>query len=76
MGILRCINVGDPDGGGPSPAELHEAAQLQIADALVMQRALFCCDGIPNSDVILGLYQSLGPEGGLVGGSYNMSIGI
>jgi len=76
MGILRCITIGDPDGTGPSPQELVDAAQLQIADALVMQQALFCCDGVPNKDVILGLYQSLGPEGGLVGGSYNMSMAV
>ena len=76
IGILRCISVGSADGDGPTPQELQDAAQLQIADALLMQRALFCCDGVPNKDVVLGTYQSLGPEGGLVGGAYTMSMAV
>jgi hypothetical protein len=76
MGILRCISVGSADGASPSPAELLAATQLQIADALVMQKALVCCDAIPPKDVILGVYQSIGPEGGLVGGSFPMSMGV
>lgn len=76
MGMLRCIEVGGEDGSPPSAAELLAASQLQVADALLMQRALYCCTAIPQKEVILGTYQSLGPEGGLVGGAYSISMGV
>ena len=76
IGIIRCISVGDEQGNPPPPSELLAAAELQIADAMLMHRAVYCCDAIHPGDVILGQYQSLGPEGGLVGGSYFMSMGV
>jgi len=76
MGMMRCISVGDDQGNGPTPAELLDASELQIADALLMHRALYCCDAIPGRDVILGPYQSLGPQGGLIGGSYGISMAV
>jgi len=76
MGMLRCISAGDSLGNPPSPEELLAASELQIADALVMHRAVYCCDTIPPRDVILGQYQTIGPSGGLVGGFFNMSMAI
>jgi hypothetical protein len=76
MGITRCMSVGDEQGNPPPAAEMLAAAELQMADAYIMQRALYCCDAIPAKDVILGLYQPLGPEGGLIGGLFTMSMGV
>lgn len=76
MGVLRCISAGDEFGNPPTPEEYLAAAELQVADLLIMQRALFCCDAIPQRDVILSQYQPIGPEGGLVGGAYTMSMAV
>jgi hypothetical protein len=76
MGITRCMSVGDEQGNLPSPAQQLAAVELQVADALIMQRALYCCDAIPHKDVILGQYQTIGPEGGLIGGTFTMSMAV
>lgn len=76
LGIMRCISVGDERGNPPTPDELLAATQLQIADSLVMQRAVLCCDAIPPSEVILSNYTPLGPAGGLVGGMWTLSMGV
>lgn len=76
IGIMRCIPVGDAMGNPPTPDEMLAAAELQVTDALIMQRAMFCCDAIPQRDVILGQYQTLGPDGGLVGGSFPFSMAV
>jgi hypothetical protein len=75
IGILRCISVGDQQ-EGPTPTELVEAAQLAVADALLIQKAVYCCEGVLTRDVVLGLYTAIGPEGGLIGGAYNLSLGV
>lgn len=76
MGIMRCISIGnDVTGELPSAAELLEAAQLQFADALVMRKALFCCDAIPTKEGIMTVYTPAGPMGGLVGGTVTVSLG-
>jgi hypothetical protein len=75
MGILRCISVGDEVGNLPSPGELLEATQLQIADAMVMRKAVYCCDAIPSKEAILATYTPNGPLGGLVGGTMIVSMG-
>ena len=76
VGILRCISVGNAQGGPPEPAELLAAAELAIADALLMWKAVLCCPAYTGHDVILGQYQPIGPEGGLVGGVFNLSMGV
>lgn len=76
VGMLRCMSVGDERGNLPSDLEQHEAVALQMADAMVMLKALLCCDAIPSGDVIIGQYQTLGPEGGLVGGFFTLSMAV
>jgi hypothetical protein len=76
LGIFRCISIGDETGAPTTPAELLAAAQLQIADSLVMQQAVYCCAAIPPKEVIMSAYTPLGPAGGLVGGTWALSMGL
>lgn len=76
VGILRCMSVGDERGNLPSPQEQTDAVELQMADMLVMWKAILCCSAIPSGDIILGQYQPLGPEGGLVGGAFTLSLAV
>lgn len=76
VGILRCMSVGDERGNPPSAQEQHDAAELQAADAMVMWKALLCCQAIPHGDVILSRYTPIGPEGGLVGGLIQVALAV
>jgi hypothetical protein len=78
MGIMRCMNVGDDLGNPPPVEDLVAAVELQVADMLIMQRALYCCAAIPAKEILLGVYQPLGPEGagGLVGGTWSFQMGV
>lgn len=75
MGILRCFTLGDETGRGPDPQQLLASTQLQVADSVVMQKAMLCCN-VPSKEFTLNTYQPLGPAGDLVGGSWTMSIGL
>lgn len=74
LGIMRCIEVGDGL-DGPTAEQLLESSQLQIADMLIMQRAIYCCPSLPNKEMVVGPYIPAGPLGGLVGGSIRISVG-
>jgi hypothetical protein len=75
VGILRCIRI-EEEGGVLPAEEMLEAVQLQIADMLTMQQALKCCGSLNNEDFVLGQYAPIGPMGGLVGGTWLISIGL
>jgi hypothetical protein len=76
LGIMRCITVGDERGAGPTSADLLAAAQLQYADALVMRKAVLCCDAFFWREAIMTTYTPLGPGGGMVGGTWMVQVGI
>jgi len=75
VGILRCMSVGDERGNLPSAREQRDAVDLQMADSVVMLKALLCCEAFDSDVVIVGQYQPLGPQGGLVGGMFQASMG-
>ncbi len=74
IGMLRCMTVGDERGNMPSPQEQTDAFELQMADLMVMWKAILCCNAFPGKDILLSQYQPAGPEGGLVGGTFTISI--
>lgn len=74
VGIFRCISVGDQRNPVPTPAELLAATEQQVADAYTMQRAIVCCPAFSSKDMILGAYQPTGPSGGLVGGTFQVTL--
>jgi len=75
MGILRCFSLGDESGRGPTMSQLMYSTRLQVADSVVMQKAILCCNLSPK-EFVLNTYTPLGPAGDLVGGSWQMSIGL
>lgn len=74
VGIMRLYSVGDSRGNPPTPMQSREAAALQIIDAQTMLAAITCCDEISSRDYVVGSYDPLGPEGGVVGGIWTISI--
>jgi hypothetical protein len=71
IGIVRCASLPDEDGSPPSEADLLADTQIQVADMLVMRRAVVCCVG---SDHLLRAYTPIGPDGGVVGGVWAVSL--
>jgi hypothetical protein len=74
IGILRCVSVSDDQGNPPDPTDLQANAALQVADAMALRKAAACC--APEKDFILGGYTPVGPAGGLVGGTWAMSLQV
>lgn len=73
IGALRCIRI--EENGLALPAdEMLEAVRLQRADMLAIMRAIMCCDGLDSNQYSLGAYTPVGPEGGIVGGFWLLSV--
>jgi hypothetical protein len=73
VGVVRCLDAGD-EGEAPSPESMAESARLQAADMLAMWRAIACCR--TSKDWIMGQYQPYGPEGGMVGGTFQIAMTV
>lgn len=75
VGIMRCYqSARDERGNPPTLAYVAEATAQQVLDAEVMYKAISCCDDISSHDLVVGTYQPLGPEGGVVGGFWMLSM--
>lgn len=74
MGILRCAPSPDSDGTPPSMAAQWEATRLQLADMAAMYAAVRCCYD-RQENMVLGQYNPAGPEGGVVGGTWQVWLG-
>lgn len=70
VGIIRC-SVLPSDGEAPTDAEQLEMAVQQLTDMATMRTAIACCD---VGDLILRAYQPFGPTGGVVGGTWLVSM--
>lgn len=70
LGIVRPVAVADHRARAPSADAYRAAGRLMNDDALVMLRALKCCETLQDLDHIVGTYNPAGPEGGVVGGTW------
>jgi hypothetical protein len=56
-------------------AAQFDAVRLQMAAMSAIRRAVLCCfPGARSQDVILGVYLPIGPQGGVVGGTWSISV--
>lgn len=74
LGIMRCAPLMKNGGFPPSPSDVREAAALQILDMETMVRAVVCCPDLHSKDYVVGSYNPVGPEGGVVGGVMVLSM--
>lgn len=72
IGIIRCVQGMDEQGNPPSADALLESAMWQWEDMATIRRAVLCCSG--SKDFLLGAYVPIGPQGGLVGGAWTVSM--
>lgn len=76
IGLMRCVSIGNEDGSQPDAGTLLAEAEQQHQDAMSMWRAVACCTGLTSKDYVLGSYVPMGPMGGYMGGSWNLSVMI
>lgn len=74
IGLMRCAEMPDDRGNPPTDAALLRSVELQTAGALTMRRAILCCPSLSPKDYKLGPYAPAGPMGGLVGGTWQLSL--
>jgi hypothetical protein len=72
VGLLQCAPQMGGDGSLPTQEAQMEASRLQIAGMRALQQAIACCD-LPL--IVLGTYTPQGPQGGLVGGFWQINVG-
>lgn len=72
VGVSRLMPVGDNDGNMPTDAEILEATSKQVEAMLAMRRAIVCCG--ENKSWIIGAYVPFGPEGGIIGGTWEVNM--
>lgn len=73
IGVLRCYDT-PADGSAPEGAALAASVALQNEGMMAIRRAIKCCEALSDVDYILGLFTPDGPQGGLVGGAWSLSV--
>lgn len=75
VGVLQCTPVPSSDGSPPDEGQQFEATRLQLATMAAVRHAILCCAASSDMDLLLGAYEPQGPQGGLVGGTWTVSVG-
>lgn len=78
VGVLRCAAIVDSEGRPPSSAALNADARKVARDRALVNEAIRCCyleDADPGT-YTLGAWTPLGPQGGCVGGSTQLTIAL
>lgn len=80
VGIMRPAPLAEVVGDSlvlPTAAENAAAVQRQIADMQAIYRAIYVFKEVQDiEDLMPGSYSPRGPEGGVVGGIWTLSVGI
>lgn len=70
LGALRCYSVTRDN---PSPDQSLEYTRQMLADMNALRRAALCCAAIEDKE--LGEWTPIGPEGGVYGGVWTLTVG-
>jgi hypothetical protein len=76
VGVLYCAPVTEGRSNTPPGlGAMFDATRLQMAAMAAMLRAIECClGGASTKGVALGTYTPAGPDGGVVGGSWQVTV--
>lgn len=74
IGVAYCAPMPDNDGTPPDMAANFEAVEVQLAAMSAMHAAVLCCFPSTSADVAIGQYTPMGPEGGVVGGTWSIIV--
>jgi hypothetical protein len=73
IGLVHCFPASKDPETVPTEQDQWDAAMLQQADMMVLYRAIQCCYG-KFDEYAVGIYQPIGPDGGWVGGTWQVWI--
>jgi len=73
VGLLQCAPTLSPTGAAPDEVQSFEATRLQLAGMRAMHQAIVCCD---IDLMVLGNYTPQGPQGVMVGGTWQINVGV
>lgn len=73
IGILRRAIIEEE---APTMEESAGMVERQIADVQTLSKAISCCPSLGRKDYILGQYQPVGPDGGVVGGAFTIYVSL
>lgn len=75
VGSLWCAPSARDSRGNPPTMEAQFAtAEVQVAAMAAMHRAIVCCMPTQRATAAIGQYTPAGPEGGVVGGTWNLVV--
>lgn len=79
VGVLRCTPTVNDDGSPPAADAMTASALEMTEDAAILEEALRCCFAETAGSqlvarLILGAWVPLGPQGGCVGGEWQLTI--
>jgi hypothetical protein len=72
VGIIRSIQVADTRGRPVPPQVMADSVAQQNGDMMAMYKAFNCCEVLADLDWALGVYAPAGPQGGVVGGAWQI----
>lgn len=77
IGVVRCVQGVIQDDGQPPDADLitNDATQ-QLLDRWELLEAIQCCWQIEARDMVFDFWQSIDPQGGCVGGYWQLRVKI
>jgi hypothetical protein len=74
IGVMRAVHWGGEDGEAPTAAELAEDTALLVEDAARVSKGVDCCEALKDFTYRLGIYNPAGPQGGVAGGSWSLTV--
>lgn len=76
IGLTRCFELPEDPTTTLSPQQLADSTWAQLADGLIIRKAIMCCESLESDNSTLGTYSPIGPIGGLLGGSWSISVSL
>lgn len=80
VGVIRCSQALTQEGHAPSDERLEQESTQALADQCAVMKAIICCfvpnhvgEGLPWN---LGEWAPVGPQGGCVGGTTSLQVGV
>lgn len=74
VGVAYCAPMPENDGTPPGMSAQFDAVEVQMAAMDAMTAALLCCFPGNRVDVVLNQYTPMGPQGGVVGGTWSLYV--
>lgn len=73
VGSMRCYKITKET---PSVDDMLLYMDKQMADMAALRRAIMCCDGLKDYEMVVGQYTPIEFTGGMFGGAWTVDVGL